>query len=424
MRIRVSLFSLLLIYVLFSYSCNKNEDSTPPIIEVLAPSENTSYNTFDSIFVKANISDEQELTFVSVELLNADLISVITPFGRNLATNQYNLHATLIIDNIHLQSGKHYILITAKDSKNITRSYIEVYVYGIPYETVGYVSFENLGDQYEVHNYINNSDSIMRQSVGELKGGLVDTYNQQYGVLIAPDGPFEAYPLYPFIDEWEVPIKLGGITFCRAQSDKLSIQLGFKGQLLSFYQGEDELKTNFSSAVNYSPYYSLDKDEDIVTWQRTANSGSNRIETFFQSGALKQVTNYNYSIVQFLPKSDDFIYVISNSSSNAYMDIYNLESGVIQSQEFENMQFYDACIDNDGNLYIANEDEILKYNPISLQVSTFSTTQAVQLSWDRVQEVLVVASENQLLLFNSLGMQVQAYNLSGDCVELSVWYSK
>ena len=105
MNFRVSLYLLPLIYVLFLYGCKKDEDTVAPQIIAIAPSENTHYNTFDTIQVQATITDERELTFVSVDLLNADLIPVITPFGRSLSVKEYNLNASLIIDNIHLSSG-------------------------------------------------------------------------------------------------------------------------------------------------------------------------------------------------------------------------------------------------------------------------------------------------------------------------------
>ena len=98
------LFSLLLMYVLFSISCNKNEDSIKPVITATAPATNMQYNTFDSIYVQAEITDEEGLSFVSVELLNADLISVVSPFGRTVSGNSYSLFTSLVIDNIHLQN--------------------------------------------------------------------------------------------------------------------------------------------------------------------------------------------------------------------------------------------------------------------------------------------------------------------------------
>lgn len=424
MNYRVFLFLLPLIYILFLYGCKKDADTISPQIVSIAPSENTHYNTFDTINVRATITDERELTFVSVELLNADLISVITPFGRSLSTKEYNLNASLIIDNLHLTSGTHYILITAKDSRNTTREYIEVNVSGIPYETRGYVTYENFTSQFEVHSYFNNTDTILYQGTGELMGGLVDNYYQQFGILYAPNGPFKVLPLYPFIHDWELDIQQGGFTFCRAQADKKSIQLGFKDQILSFYEGEGILKSSFVSAINYYPQYSLDDNENIVTWQRSSGASYGRIETFFKSGALKQVTNYTKDIVQFIPKTTLLTYILSNENSNGYMDIYNLENGILDIHEFENNTVFDACINNEENLFIASATGIIKYNSYTHQFTSFSDLEVTQIEWDIEQGILLATTNTELILLNTIGMVVQSYPLSGECVELSVWYSK
>lgn len=415
---------LLLMYILFSISCQKNEDSIKPVINASAPADNSQYNTFDSILVQAEITDEEGLTFVSVELLNSDLITVVAPFGRTVSGNAYNLFTSLVIDNIHLQTGKHYVLITAKDAINTTRLYIEVFVYGLPLETNGYVSFENGETDFKVRSLFNTTDTLLRQGIGNIKGGIVDSYHQQYGYLIGPEGPFEAYPLFPFIDSWEIPISQGGLSFCRMQANTLDIQIGFKNQLLSLYQGEKSLSKTFTSSANYYPVLSLIMEEDIITWQKTAANSASKIETFYNSGALKQVSSYNREIVQLLPKSDDFAYILSNTGDSAYFDIYGLESGLIQSEGFANNHFYDGCVGENAFVYIASDNGVLRYNPLNFQFSTFVGLACRQVIWDYVNNVLVLSTDTEILVYSSLGNQLQSYPLYGDCVELSVWYSK
>jgi hypothetical protein len=424
MRATIFVFSLLVIYILFLNGCKKNEDATPPIIIAIAPNANSSYNTFDSIFVQATVTDEQNLEFVSVELLNEDFVSVISSFGRYVSGNQYNLFATLVIDNIHIESGKHYILVTAKDSKNTTRSYTEVHVSGLPYESKGYVAFLENNAQFSVKSYSQGSDTLLYQGVGLLSGGIVDSYNQQFGILKGPDGPFEAFPLFPFIESWEIPIMQGGLTFCHSQADKNKIQIGFKNQLLSFYSGENQLSGNVTSDLNYYPSFSFLNDEDIVVWQVALNGGVNRIETFHESGALNQVTSYTHQVVQILRRAENKVYLVSNENGFAYCDIYNLENGVITSAELSGHYFYDACINNEGVVYLASNEMIFKYDPITSLFSSYASIPAKQLEWDLVNNRLIAATLTELLVLDNMGNQIQSYEISGECVELQVWYSK
>ncbi len=423
-NIRLLILFLLSSYGFFSISCKKDSDTSPPQIEALLPAVHSIHNTFDTINVKANIIDDQELTFVSVELLNADLISVVTPYSKTLSTKEYRLNASIIVDNIQLTSGIHYILITAKDKENTTRSFTEVVVNGLPIETRGYVTFENIFTQFEVHRYFNGSDSILYQSQGEVVGGVVDSYHQQLGVLRGPDGPFETHPLFPFINEWEVGNIHGGISFCRGQADKLFIQLGFTDQILSFYQGEGALKRNFTSDINHKPLYSLDHDENIIVWQKAPGQGSDRLEVFFPSGALKQITSYNHTVVDLEIKDENKIFVISNDENDAHYDIYNLENGEIQELMIAGEHFKSACTDNIGRLYIAGMNGVYRYDPISLQLATILSISANKLEWDLNLDLLIASTDDQLIVFNSLGMELESYTLTGESVELGVWYSK
>jgi hypothetical protein len=411
-------------YAIFCVSCKKDEDNSAPRISVVNPQENITLNTFDTLYVQANLLDDRNLTFVSVELLNADLISVVSPYGRNLNSSSYFLNAQLIIDNIHLISGIHYILITAKDQVNTTRSYIKVFVNGLPLETKGYVSFENVGNQIEIHSYFNQNDTLLLQTNGEVKGGIVDSYHQQLGILKGPDGPFQCFPLYPFIEEWEVAETNGGITFCRNQIENNFIQLGFNDQLLSFYEGEAQLQGSFQSDISYSPMLSLKNGENIIVWQHAPSQSANRLEVFYPSGAIKQVSPYNRTVVAFEIKNDNQVYVISNEATSAYLDIYNLENGIINSQSFENEHFYDACQDDIGNIYIAGLNGIKKYNPTTLQLNNFSPEVASQVCWDLNQQRLAACTGNEIIVMNLLGQEVYRSTLSGNCKELTVWYSK
>ena len=411
-------------YAIFCVSCKKDEDNSAPVISVVNPQENSSFNTFDTLYIQANLSDDRNLTFVSVELLNNDLISVVSPFGRNLNSSSYNLNAQLIIDNIHLTSGIHYILITAKDEVNTSRTYIKIFVNGLPFETKGYVSFENVGSQIEVHSYFNLNDTLLLQTNGEVKGGIVDSYHQQLGILKGPEGPFQCFPLFPFIEEWEVAEMNGGLTFCNMQIENNYIQLGFNDQLLSIYEGEAQLKGSFQSDISFTPMLSLINGDNIIVWQQSPSQGANRLEVFYQSGAIKQISPYNRSVVAFVVKDNNHSYVISNEGTSAYLDIYNHENGIINSQSFENEHFYDACKDANGNVYISGLNGIKKYNPTTLQLNSFSPVVASQVCWDFDQERLIAASSNEIIVMNILGQEQYSSTLNGECMELTVWYSK
>jgi len=425
LRIHIWILSALL-YTFLTLGCKKESDENPPTIEVLDPIENTSYNTFDTIPIKALLKDDKVLTFASAELQNVDLVTVLPLSSKNINTPEYQLVTSLIIDNIQLTSGKFYVLITAKDEVNTTRSFTEIHVNGLPLITKGYMVYESIGDQVELHNYFNGNDSVVWIKEGPFKDGLVDNYHQQAGYLQESDGPFFTLPLFPLFNPWELPPVQGGITFCNAQSDQVGIQIGYKDGTLAIFIEEGNLRKTYQSDQDYYPALSLLNEDNVIVWQVKDEPDQNRIEVFFIGGALKQVSTYNPEIVNLVNRSENEVFMGANENGNGILQTYNLDNGIF----FDNHDFIDnpivsLCQGNHGVVFIATEQGIYKYDTNSQSVpSPISDIQAIHLEWDLVNQVLVVTTENELMVLNFSWDPIITYPLNGVPEKLMVWYSK
>lgn len=418
---------MVLIPVYF-FSCKKETDEIPPTIEVSRPIKNESYDTFDTIFVEALVKDNQKLRSVSAELLDADLKTVITPFSKTLDSPEYEMNTALIIDNIHLTSGKHYLLITASDENNTSKSFTEIRVNGLPLLTKGYMVYESEGAQVKLHQYINGTDSIKWQNEGPFKDGLIDNYYQQAGYLRGTGGPFSTLPLFPFIGPWELPPDEGGITFCRSQPDQIGIQIGYKNGIMSLFIEEGNLRKTYQSGTTYYPALSLLNDDNVIIWQVQDGQSSNRIEVFYFGGTIRQVSPFNPTVINLVNKNNTEIYIGANENGNGKLISYGLENGLFTDlYEFSDEPVVALCKGKTGMVYLSTSAGIYRYNdqvgnPIS--PVPFSDIPAVNLDWDFVNEVLVVTTEDELFILNSSGAVLQSYPLNGNPEKLQVWYSK
>ena len=415
-----------IIITFLTFACKKEVDENPPTIEVIKPIENTSYNTFDTIFIKALLKDDKQLKFASAELQDANLVTILPPSSQTLDTPEHQFITDLIIDNIHLSSGKFYVLITAKDEVNTTRSFTEIHVNGLPLITKGYMVYESMGGQVELHNYFNGTDSVKWVKEGPFKDGLVDNYHQQAGYLQEPDGPFFTHPLYPLFNPWELPPAQGGITFCRAQPDQIGIQIGYKDGTLAIFIEEGDLRKTYQSDQDYYPAISLLNGNHVIVWQVKDNPGQNRIEVFFAAGGIKQVSAYNPQVINMVNRSDHEIFVGANEDGNGILQTYNLDNGIfLDNHDFIDNPIVDLCRGKEGVVFIATEQGIYKYDTNSQSVpSPISDIQAIHLEWDLVNQVLVITTENELMVLNSFWNPIITYSLNGDPEKLMVWYSK
>lgn len=418
------LFAFIIIFL--TVACKKESDEIPPTIEVFKPVKNSSYNTFDTISIQALLKDEVGLKFGSAELQDANLVTVLPPSSFNINTQEYQMNTSLIINNIHLNSGKFYILVTAKDEVNTTRSFTEIHVNGLPFIVKGYMVYESLGEQVELHNYFNGTDSVKWVKEGPFKDGLLDNYHQQAGYLQEPDGPFFTHPLYPLFNPWELPPSQGGITFCRAQADQVGIQIGYKNGTLAIFIEEGNLRKTYQSDQDYYPALSLLNDNNVIVWQVKDNPDQNRIEVFFTAGGLRQVSAYNPNVINLVNRSENEIFIGANENGSGILQTYNLDNGVFyDNHDFTDNPIVALCQGKAGVVFIATEQGIYKYDTNSQSVpSHISDLQASNLDWDLVNQVLVITTENELMVLNSLWNPILTYPLNGEAEELMVWYSK
>ena len=417
----------ILVPVLF-FSCKKEVDEVPPTIEVTNPVKNTTYNTFDTIYINAVLKDDQVLTFGSAELQDANLITILKPISRELNTNEYRMNVGLVIDDLHIKSGKHYVLISASDKDNTTRNFTTVSVNGLPLFTKGYMVFEKTGGQINLHNYYLTGDSILWVNPGPFKDGLVDNYYQQAGYLKGPEGTFFTHPLYPFIDPWELPSDQGGILFCRSQPDQPGIQIGYKNGILAIFINEGNLRKTYLSEQTYFPKLSLINGNNVIVWQVQESQTQNKIEVFFIDGAIRQVNPFNQSMINMVNKSENEIYIGSNDNGDGNLSDYGLSDGLFHNiYHLSDEPIVAMCQGKKGLVYFSTSKGIYKYdsnqsNPI--EPSAISGIKAIHMDWDFVNEILIATTNNKLYFLGAFGDVLQTKFLQGEPKKLQIWYSK
>jgi hypothetical protein len=410
------------------FSCKKDSDEQPPTIEVFNPVKNTSYNTFDTIFVKALLKDEKNLTFASVELLDANLSPAGNPISKTLNTPEFNMNVALVIDNIHLTTGKHFLLVSASDGTNTTNNFTELHINGLPLITKGYMVYETNGNNVELHKYFNGTDSVKWEISGPFKNGLIDNYYQQAGYLQGTEGPFFAMPLNPVYSPWQLPAEQGGITFCRSQRDQIGIQIGYKNGIMAIFEKEGVLQKNYQSAQNFYPKLSLLNGDNIIVWQVKDNLAQNNIEVFYSGGAVRQVSSFIPAMVNMVNKNGDEIYIGANENGGGLLLSYSLENGIFKIlYDFPGEPIVALCMGKSGQAYFSTSEGIYQFDENQVNPPTpipLSEIKAINMDWDFVNNVLIVTTNDELIILNSFGGILQTYPITGIPEKLQVWYSK
>ena len=87
------------------WSCKKPEDLTPPTLVVHTPTDGTHYNALDTIIIDLDVSDNNVVQTVSVELITQN--SALALPGKSIVVCADNDHLVFQypLNEIHLESG-------------------------------------------------------------------------------------------------------------------------------------------------------------------------------------------------------------------------------------------------------------------------------------------------------------------------------
>lgn len=112
---------------LLLFSCIKEKDEIYPTIDIQGPADGATYNVFDTIFVALSISDDQNLDWVQVDVINDFNQSIVPPETNNsIEGNSTEYLEALILDNIHLESGNFFLRVRAFDGENEKTEFVDI----------------------------------------------------------------------------------------------------------------------------------------------------------------------------------------------------------------------------------------------------------------------------------------------------------
>ncbi|MCX6273213.1 MAG: hypothetical protein NTU44_18745 [Bacteroidetes bacterium] len=119
-------FFLALLILWVSTSCKKDNDSSDPVITFSEPTENQSFNVFDTIHVVAGITSHDPLTGIKVTLVDDQFVPVLPMTDVSLISlhnNSWSVDQYIPIDEIQLQSGNYYVWIQANTASTFKNKY-------------------------------------------------------------------------------------------------------------------------------------------------------------------------------------------------------------------------------------------------------------------------------------------------------------
>ena len=432
---RIWVLALFLALALGACKDDKKDDE-PPVVEMLSPNNNQSFDVFDQVSVRANITDNEKIEFVSIRLVDENLQPVLpTRTYDPEDALSYELDRLYHLDDVHLESGKYFIRVNASDGENETKAYVEVNITAAPLEKEGIVLVSNAGNNIEVglvdqdqvwtslatfpSDYLGSAVSSFGQQLtvcGEAAGGVnsINLSSQAVTEIVSVVNPqIPTFSGFDFHDD---------INYVMYRSGKIE---GYNhNYTLQFNSPENSM----SMPLRAFPF-----GDQLVTHEQLINGGNRELVFYFYiSGFAEDNMPFEQDVVQFSAVNEQNIHIFSNDAGIGRITNLNITEAAKELallKTFPGGDIRDVITISPGNYVIAHDLGLYFYSVASGQITLANGLSAQALAWDEANGQILAGVGDKLYIyqFNTGSLSATWLNTIQHTAPISdvhVWYNK
>jgi hypothetical protein len=399
------LFPLLLLCL---FSCKKDQDVTAPKVIFSSPLENQSFNVYDYVNVKATVTDETRLESLSVTLLDAGHIPVHTTVPVTVSSPSMDLSMQYLLDNIHLESGIYFIMVTASDGEHDAHAYRQIYISAIPKQLKAVYVLSSTSSAQTNLSYIDSTFSNIipfHTFSGDYLGSGISSYHQEAFVCGHYTGAFSGLDLQFSLNRFSfaaIPSSAPYYTGFR-NDEQRSYIARYDGAIRGY--DRDGAGTFTASAI--SGYYARQlfiNGDRLLAEEKDQTSSAKKLVVYFNTGGQEKSCILPQDVVEFCEKDNTDIFVFGNTAGQGVIQLYDRTNNNLWSPYPFPLAVGSILsalkLDADTYLIAHSNGTIYKYQYSINSLTTYLTGfTALKLKMDDVNGVLYVMEANKISTF-------------------------
>lgn len=340
MQVINKLWILFVLVLLFS-SCKKEKsDSSFPVIEVIEPGHLAFYYSIDTIFVKALMTDDNEIKLASARLIN-EQGTLFGVFGEMYPmTSNYEYNGVLELNRPDMSTGNYFIEFIASDGVNKKKTFREVFISEVPLELKSkYVSFGGINNQ-DVSEYSNNGLDLKLGQAGDVNALYANSLRDQLIIVTGTVGQVKAFEFPDFDLKWSYDIEnntpFRSITASSFNQTSQNLLLGDSDGIMRILNNNGNVILGFSSDQSlFQPVNALLTNSMIYFIEKRLDGSDQNFNAYFlTSGVLNIRLNLNGNVVNIFEdhsttsiEDHDEVVMFINTTSGPELRVYNRISG-------------------------------------------------------------------------------------------------
>lgn len=364
----IRLFTILSVISVMLSSCKKeDEDTTAPVIDVIAPENGLFIIMPDTIRIAASVRDESDLQGISVGLVDDLGNSFGSRKSINVTGNETSFDQTYEITDPRIPSGPYRIEFFATDGTNDEREFVEVQVAEVPKVFRGVLGNSESTNTLSFWRESDNSFSTIGQFPDEVLAEWLYILDLVL-VVDKDDGDIQAIDPLDGTMQWTNSAALAGgtVEVTRIHVDQFSERL--------FCSTDQEQVVSFNAQGARSITYHLEPGEMVQSFYTDDNylwcgvvdgNGTGRMLRYFLVSGFRDSNAWLGEIPSFLDVHQEEMYIVA--AQGDALIIYELDTDLRSPVSLPANDGLFGVAYGDGFIHTLSEDQVFVTDPQSLQ---------------------------------------------------------
>lgn len=353
---------LLLPAILFFYSCDKNNDTSAPQINIASPLENQLFQVGDTVQLIAGICDDSKLNHVSFRIVNSDFVSATPAITIYPDNNCTEINHGIAISDMMLESGTYYVMVTAFDGTNTTNGYRKIGINAVDKRLSYILVLTKNDDQVTVHKIDSlNAVSEVKTIFSDYCGSAVSNDARQFYIGGRFTSGVSVFSLDNWQPQWQVPVVVNPPFPYFEAIDVHNMQLfvSFREGRFAIYDHAGNIIASRLVENGEFPKAFLPFKDYLITFETSPDGMQKHLLAYFvPSMAVYKKIFVNYDILKIFPCNAEECLLFCNSGNLGVVKLFSLSTGAVTDKYVFPEGAFDgvACIDGSQYLLISGNE--------------------------------------------------------------------
>lgn len=399
----------LAIFIPLVFSCKKDKDKSPPVVQIDLPSNNSVITAGDALRVTGRISDDKKLESVTIKVVSADGNTVLVPaFNVPLDGAELNLDRAFTVGDVHTETGAYQVIVEASDGKNREKEYRDIRINEIPRVFKKMVLVRKSGAGYTLDSLVGGMFQTFFSGTGDVSATAINQYDQYLYIAGYKQGNITAYNLATKTPQWVMgpDISVGtNPLFYSSFYDAGTRVLwqSFAGNTthrLKAIAPNGNVQKTLDMQPGYVAGSILSTANNIIVGEQPyTGTGSSMLSYYYTSGfGLEFTTSMPVKAIKIFELSTHELVIFGNNGAQGEMRIYDRNTnGFWEQVNIPAGKIYDA-VQLDANSYIiAHETGLIRFEQSPSNMITISPGKKVQVLYRDVFSGALYGGEGNMV---------------------------